>query len=109
MSTEKFRQIVRAFIISEFGYCLLTLMNHYRNMNKNVNSIQGKALQFMHKDTTSDLPTLPYKDKSVSIHVQNLQLLMIEMLKSIDSSNLTFLRDLFLIAEQKMLVLAKKC
>ena len=60
-------------------------------MNKMIDPTQEKALQVMYKDKSSDLDTLLHKDNSETIHVQNLQLLMIEIFKSINNSNSTFM------------------
>ena len=55
----------------------------------------------MHKDTASDLDTLLHKDNSEHIHLQNLQLQIMEVFKSINNLNPTFVTDLFPKAEQQ--------
>ena len=55
----------------------------------------------MYQDAASDLDTIEQKDNSVPIHVQNLQLLMMDIFKSINNSNTNFMRSLFPIAEQQ--------
>ena len=86
MDTEKLRKIVRAFIISQFWHYPLNWINHGRNVNKNIYRIQEKALQIIYQNPASDLDALLHKDNSAPIHVQNLQVLMIEVFKSIYSS-----------------------
>ena len=45
MNTEKRRLIFKAFIISQFNYCLLVWMFHAKQLNNRINSLHEKALR----------------------------------------------------------------
>ena len=62
-------------------------MFHSRHLNNKINSIHERALRIAYKDFESNFKTLLEKDNSVSIHVKNLQTLMIEMFKTKENIN----------------------
>ena len=53
--------------------------NHNRNLNNNINRIHERALIIVYKDKKSILKELLEKDNSLTIHVKNLQLLVMKM------------------------------
>ena len=58
-------------------------MSHSSAMNSRINKIHEKALGLVYKDKTNlSLDDLLKKDKSVSIHLRNLQTLVIEIYKA---------------------------
>ena len=52
------------------------------------------ALRIAYKDDNSDCSTLLEKDNAVKIHTKNLQLLMIEIYKTHNNLNPTFMKDI---------------
>ena len=77
---KKRRILMNAFITSQFSYCPLVWMSHSRAMNNRINKIHEKALRLVYKDKTNlSLDDLLKKDKSVSIHQRNLQILATEI------------------------------
>ena len=84
-----------SFINAQFSYCLLILMFHDRYLNTKVNKTHERALRIVYKDTHADYETLLKLDKAVSIHQRNLQYLMIEIYKTKNSLNPSFMRELF--------------
>ena len=81
MDFPKRRLIMKAFITSQFGYCPLIGMFHSRALNNKINSIHERALRITYNDTTSTFEELLNKDKSVSIHHRNLQVLVTDLYK----------------------------
>ena len=81
MDLHKRRLIMKAFINSQFGYCLLIWMSHSRTLNNRINRIQERALRIVYNDRISKLYELLEKDKSVTIHSRNLQILATELYK----------------------------
>jgi len=65
---EKLRQIMKAFLPSQFNYCHLIWMFSDRRMNNRINRIHEKALLIIYNDTSSNFPELLQKDNAVSIH-----------------------------------------
>ena len=49
----------------------------------------------MHKDSTSNFESLLIKSNSVSIHQRNLQLLLIEIYKTVNNLNPSFMAEVF--------------
>ena len=67
---------MNAFITSQFSYCPLVWMFHSRTLNNRINKIYEKALRLVYKNETFfSFDDLLKKDKSVSIHQKNLQIL----------------------------------
>ena len=44
---------MKAYIASQFGYCLLVWMFHGRNLNNKINSMHGRALRITYGDRSS--------------------------------------------------------
>ena len=81
ISLKKRRILMKSFIISQFGYCPLIWMTHNRGLNNKINHIHERALRIVYKDFSTSFEGLLAKDKSVTIHNQNLQQLAIEIFK----------------------------
>ena len=73
--------IVRAFITSQFSYCPLVWMCHSRTVNNKINKLQKRAFRLVYNDRQLTIEELLDKDKSLSIHHRNLQVLATEMFK----------------------------
>ena len=71
---------MKAFIQSQFGYCPLIWMCHSHALNTRINRIHERALRIVYNDHTSTFNMLLDKDKSVTVHVRNIQTLAIEVL-----------------------------
>ena len=81
MSKDKLRSIMKAFITSQFGYCPIVWMFHSRKLNSRIKKIQERALSLVYNDKSSNFQQLLDKDKSVTIHERNLQVLATELYK----------------------------
>ena len=68
-----------SFFISQFDYWLLVWMCHSRLMNNKVNRLHEKCLRIVYSDKTSPFEELLDKDRSVTIHKINLQILATEI------------------------------
>ena len=87
---------MNAFITSQFSYCPLVWMSHSRAMNNRINKIHEKALRLVYKDKTNlSLDDLLKKDKSVSIHQRNLQILATETYKARTDLGPEIMKDIF--------------
>ena len=73
---------MKAFIISQFSYCPLVSMFHSRNAKNRVSKIHETALRLVYDDRPYlSFIELLIKNKSVSIHQRNLQLLATDIFK----------------------------
>ena len=95
MDQNKLRNLMRAFITSQFQYCPLIWMFHSRQLNQKINKIQERALRITYKDTESTYSELLQKDCAVTIHTKNLQILMTEMYKTKNELKPLFMREIF--------------
>ena len=81
MYQDKLKLLMRLFIESQFNHCPLVWMFHSRTLNNKINKLHERALRIVYKDRSSTFEQLLERDKSFSIHEQNLQKLAIEMYK----------------------------
>ena len=56
-------------------------MNHSRILNNKINRIHEKSLRVVYNDKKATFKELLDKDKAVSIHTKNFQILVTEMYK----------------------------
>ena len=94
MDLKQRRNIMKAFVESQFGYCLLIWMFHSRGLNNKINRIHETALKITHKDKSSTFQELLEKDNSVSIHQGNVQKLPIEIYKVLHGFSPPILNDI---------------
>ena len=80
---KKRRILFKVFIESQFKYCPLVWMFHGRQINGKINKLHERALRIVYNDTVTSFENLLIKDKSFTIHRQNIQLLAIEIYKAI--------------------------
>ena len=96
MDQNKRRMLMMAFIISQFSYCPLAWMFHSRNTKNRVNKIHERALRLVYDDSPYlSFDELLIKDKSVSIHQRNLQLLATEIFKVKNGVSTELTEDIF--------------
>ena len=69
------RLIMKAFITSQFAYCPLVWMFHFRKINNRINRLHERALRMTYDDYASDFDSLLALDRTVIIHQKNLQVL----------------------------------
>ena len=82
MNLAQRRSIMKAFICSQFGYCPLVWIFHSRKINTRINSLHERVLRVVYRDYNATFSELLTKDKSVTIHQRNLQLLATEIFKT---------------------------
>ena len=83
MSHKKNFYLMNAFITSQFNYCPLVWMCHSRALNTRINKIHERALRIVYNDYISPFEDLLENSGSISIHHRNLQLLAIEVYKTL--------------------------
>ena len=90
MDLKQRRNIMKAFVESQFGYCPLIWMFHSRGLNNKLNCIHERALRITYKDKE-----LLEKDNSVSMHHRNIQKLATEIYKVLHGFSPPILNDIF--------------
>ena len=81
MNFNRRKEIVNAFILSQFGYCPLVWMFHSRKLNHRINTLHKRALCIVYQDSKLSFEDLLAKDESFTIHERNIQTLAIELYK----------------------------
>ena len=81
--------------MSHFSYCPLIWMFHDRKTYNKITKIHEWVLRIIHKDSTSNCENLLSKSNSVSVHERNLQLLLIQIYKTVNNLNPSFMAELF--------------
>ena len=95
MEKYKLELTITSFIMSQFSYCPLVGMFHDRKSYKKINKIHKRAQRIIHKDGTSNFEGLLIKSNLVSVYQRNLQLLLIEIYKTINNLNPSFMAEVF--------------
>ena len=86
---------MKAFICSKFGYCPLVWMFLSRKTNNCINSLHKRALRAVCRGYNATFSELFSKDKSVTIHQRNLQLLATETFKTKNELNPKIMEEIF--------------
>ena len=92
---KKRRILFKPFIESQFKCCPLVWMFHARQINDKINKLHKRALKIVYNDTVTSFEDFLIKDKSFTIHHQNIQFLAIEIYKAIHNLPGGNLRELF--------------
>ena len=96
VETSKRRVLVNSFITSQFSYCPLIWMFHSRKMEHSINKIHERALRLIYpSDSKLTFKELLNKNKTVSIHQKNLQVLATEIFKVKLNISREILKELF--------------
>ena len=85
--------LMNSFIISQFNYCPIVWMFSDKATNAKLNCTFEKAQRLVSKG--SELKLKQIKEKSITIHQHNLQLLMVEIFKTKNNLNSTFMKNVF--------------
>ena len=90
------RVLMNAFMTSQFSYCPLVWMFHSRTLNNRINKIHERALRLVYKNETFlSFDDLLKRDRSVSIHQKNLQILATEIYKTKNDLGPKIMKDTF--------------
>ena len=95
LNKEQLKLILKTFILSQFDYCLLMWIFCNRTLDNKINRIHEKALRIASQNKIADFNTLLLESNSVSMHKRNLQLLMIEVYKTVQNINPNFMKEIF--------------
>ena len=65
MDLSKRRSLMKAFVTSQFNYCPLIWMFHFRELSNRINRIHGRALRLAYQGNSLSFPKLLEKDKNL--------------------------------------------
>ena len=95
MNIHKRKMTMKAFIVSEFGYCPLVWMFHSKKLNSRVNKIHERGLRIVYQTFASLSTELLKQDNSITIHNRNIQLLATELFKVKNGFSPPFMNKIF--------------
>ena len=84
LNTRKKKLVLNAVIKSHFSYCSLIWIFSSRRSNNLINRIQERSLRTVYDDTSSTFEELLQRNRSVSIHDNNIQTLTMEVFKLVN-------------------------
>ena len=99
MNMDQRRNIMKAFITSQFGYCPLIWMIHNKSLNNKINKIHERALRIVFSDYRATFTELLERDKSVTIHERNIKVLATELYKVVNGLAPKILEEVFQLKE----------
>ena len=83
MDLTKRRFLKNSFFTSQFSYCPLIWMCRSRAVNNKINKLNETCLRTVYNDKKSSFKELLETDKSVPIHIKNLQGLATEIFQGL--------------------------
>ena len=95
LNEHKRKFLIKSFITSQFNYCPIIWMYCQRKCNNSINRIHERALRIAYNDYISDFESLLEKDTSVTIHQRNIQALTLEIFKTLNNLNPSFMNEIF--------------
>ena len=95
MGLSKRKLLMNAFLISQFSYCPLICMCHSRSNNRKINMLHERCLRIIYNDKQSSFAELLNKDNPVSIHIRNIQRLVVEMCRFYNGLSLPLMNNIF--------------
>ena len=91
MGSKTIKLTMNTFVLSQFSYCPLIWMFHDRKIDNKINKTQERALRIAYRGSTSQCKEFLEKDNLVSIQQKTLELLLIEIYKTKNQLNLSFM------------------
>ena len=76
MNESKKRILMNSFFWSQFRYCPLVWVLHSGTLNNKINRLRERCLRIVYNDKKSTYENLLLRDRSVSVRVRNLQILV---------------------------------
>ena len=95
LDDDKRKLLMNSFVISQFNYCPIIWMYCQRQSNNLINRIHERALRIAYNDYTTTFNTLLDKNGSVMIHQKNTHALALEIFKTRNNLNPTFMKSIF--------------
>ena len=99
LSLDKRRNLMKAFVMSQFSFSPLVSMFQDRNLNNKINALHYRALKVVYRNNELSFEDMLRMDNSVIIHHKNIHFLAIEMYKVKHNIAPPFMSDIFKLRE----------
>ncbi len=87
--------LVHSFVYSNFDYCPLVWCFSTAKSLQKIEKIQERALRFLYNDHHTSYSNLLVKSERCTMHVSRLRVLCIEIFKTLNNLNPSFMHDIF--------------
>ena len=95
LGIEERKGLIQSFVLSNVNYCpLMWMLSSFKSLNK-IENLQKRALRFMLSDYESSYDELLGFSGSCAINVRLKRNLCVEIYKTLDDLNLSFMREIF--------------
>ena len=95
LSFEAKKVLLNSYFYSNFNYCpLVWMFSSAKSLNK-IESLQKRALRYLYSDYESPYDTLLAKSAKVTMKASRLESLCVEIYKSINAINPSFMNEIF--------------
>ena len=95
LDLEARKILIESFIMANFNYCPLVWLFCSKKLTTKQESIQKRALRFLHDDYESDYEHLLTLSNKPTMEVRKLRFLAIEIFKTINGLNPSFMKEIF--------------
>jgi hypothetical protein len=95
LDTDARKNIYNAYIMSNFNYCSVVWHFCSARNNKKLESIQNRALRFVHSDFKSNYEQLLSKGNNCTLHLSRLRSIAIETYKAVNKLSPNYVQELF--------------
>ena len=99
LNSSQKKLIFSGMIKSQFSYCPLIWMFSSRKSNNLINRIHERSIRIVSSDNESNFENLLEKNKEITIHQRNLQILMTEVFKIINGYAPPIMDNFFIFRE----------
>ena len=96
---EEKKVLINSYFYSNFSFCPLVWMFSHANSPKKVEDLQKRALRFLYDDYNSPSEEILKKSGKVCMEVNRLAYLCIEIYKTINNINPSFMKQIFQLRE----------
>ena len=104
LNFEEKKTLINSYFYSDFNYCpLVWMFSSAKSLNK-VESLQKRALRFLYEDYASPYEELLQKAGEENMKVNILRSFCIEIYKSINNINPTYMNEMFKLRKTRRVV-----
>ena len=95
LNEEKAKMLLTSVVLSNFSYCPLIWLFCSKTANKEINRTNKRALRVLYGDYDSSFDQLLARAGSITVHQKNLQSLMVEIYKTMNHLNPSYIWEFF--------------
>ena len=88
--------LCKTTVLANFNYCPLIWMFSSKAANNEINRTNKRALRVLHKEYDASFELCLQREADTTIHIKNLPILMLEVFKTVNSLNPSYLWDFFI-------------